>query len=812
MVLWTLAVVLGAVQWQHPAGMTTSETISEVRAKLDSQAWARALYAAHKNELDRWLAVPAEELARVFPRKRGNVYHNFSCPDDRNRLTFDPFNPDMFTCPQCQKTFPAETDPGVYERGDCYHGSMYDGWACLFYQMAGAVATDMALADRVEQIDKYTRRAVEILMIYADTIEHLPLDRPGEAASSRILTYHREGDNKVLFDLAQAYELLRDSMTAEQRARFEKVVLQRMLDDVILERIYTMDWNNVYQWHRTIVQTALALEREDLIDWSFGYGPFDPEREPEHRSLCRLVEKHFLPDGAYWELCSGYHLYPVHFFCEFAVLSRNLSKMDPVRFPPGKYDMTDSGAPSGTVLRNALHWFVSLAMPDRSMPTVGDSMAPRAGMDSYFPTAEVGYRFFDLRAVGDYENLRKGNRSWGALLYGAPEIVQHPSHDTSSYLSSGWVSLRNRWRDNDVWVGLNALQPGGGHQHADRLTLVTYAHGKLLALEKATPYNENGTRVLGTYAQSHNTVIVDRVTQKQGESLKSAEIPHVALFHAGPVARFAELRADNLYPQTSIYRRSVALIEDVIVDVFCVEGGATHDWMLHHAGGPPAFSLPMQDGVFEPREWLYNGTSRIRTARTDAQWTAQWTVDDVTSRLTMLDAPGTSVFGLETYPVDNAVITPDSPPCQTLCVRRENDVPFVAVWDAWKNEPNLQRVTRGTCDASLRIQTTSHTYFVLSGAGESRFEDGVELISDAPLSVVRDNDALAMVCGTRLELRRKDKALRVTVSAPATVSAEWNTEGWHADTHAPIQYDTYGGIDHPRTPPEVRVTLESDLE
>ena len=87
------------------------------------------------------------------------------------------------------------------------------------------------------------------------------------------------------------------------------------------------------------------------------------------------------------------------------------------------------------------------------------------------------------------------------------------------------MSLRNAWQGNRVWVGLNALIPGGGHQHADRLTLLTYSHGKLLALEKATPYNESVTRVLGTLSHSHNTVTVDTVSQRQGERLGGKEIP-----------------------------------------------------------------------------------------------------------------------------------------------------------------------------------------------------------------------------------------------------------------------------------------------
>ena len=81
----------------------------------------------------------------------------------------------------------------------------------------------------------------------------------------------------------------------------------------------------------------------------------------------------------------------------------------------------------------------------------------------------------------------------------------------------------------------------------------------------------------------------------------------------------------------------------------------------------------------------------------------------MTSRLTVLGAAGTDVHALQTYPIDNAVITPQSPPCQTPCVRRTSDEPFLAVGDAWIDKPNLQTVTRGEGGLSLRIQTVTNT-------------------------------------------------------------------------------------------------------
>ena len=119
------------VRWHHPAGLVTDESIAEVKAKLAAQDWARGTYTRQKAALAPWLAVPSAKLREVFPTRRGNVYHNFSCPVDRCRLTFDPFEAGAFKCPLCGKTFPPDTNAGIYAPADRYHGTMYDGWALV---------------------------------------------------------------------------------------------------------------------------------------------------------------------------------------------------------------------------------------------------------------------------------------------------------------------------------------------------------------------------------------------------------------------------------------------------------------------------------------------------------------------------------------------------------------------------------------------------------------------------------------------------------------------------------------------------------
>ena len=62
--------------------------------------------------------------------------------------------------------------------------------------------------------------------------------------------------------------------------------------------------------------------------------------------------------------------------------------------------------------------------------------------------------------------------------------------------------------------------------------------------------------------------------------------------------------------------------------------------MLHHAGAEPELNLALKDEPFEPAHWLAHGVPRARAGHTDGTWEARWKVKDVTSRLTMLGAPG----------------------------------------------------------------------------------------------------------------------------------------------------------------------------
>ena len=359
-----------------------------------------------------------------------------------------------------------------------------------------------------------------------------------------------------------------------------------------------------------------------------------------------------------------------------------------------------------------------------------------------------------------------------------------------------------------------------------------YSQDTLLALEKAVPYNDSAVRNVGVRSFSHNTVSIDGKTQPDlsrgnwkgippDEAFDTERLPVVRFFHDSPLVKFTEMRADKMYDNSSVYRRSVAVIEDIAVDRFDVRGGEVHDWIVNHSGTRPEFSIPMEPVRFQPVAWLLGGTTDSLGTRTDATWDARWKVENVTSRLTMLGSAGTEVFSNETYPLENASVTRLDPAVQTVNVRRRGDAhaPFLAVWDAWKEQPNLVSVEPGDREGSLLLQTRGHRYHLLFGPGEATFDDGWRLVSDGAFAVIRDEGEAVLVGGSRLEVETPGGKLELALEGTAGSTGEQDAalwamagpEGLKTRVAGAVQYDTVAGTDRPRPEPEFTVKAGGTL-
>lgn len=137
----------------------------------------------------------------------------------------------------------------------------------------------------------------------------------------------------------------------------------------------------------------------------------------------------------------------------------------------------------------------------------------------------------------------------------------------------------------DIWIyyGRNT-----GHGHKDTLNIGVHAYGLDLSPDLGYP-EETGSQpnrmewVSNTV--SHNTVVVDK--SKQNDIYVGTPIH----FDDGDMIDLIDVDAKEVYPQTDMYRRIVAMIKvnDEIsygVDFFRVKGGNDHHYSFHGYEGP----------------------------------------------------------------------------------------------------------------------------------------------------------------------------------------------------------------------------------
>ncbi|MBD3292435.1 MAG: hypothetical protein GF393_05895, partial [Armatimonadia bacterium] len=678
--------------WRHPAGLIDIATLHEIRHKRDTQQWARDVIESLDSGVQPWLQEPVERLEELLPKQRAGVYWLLICPHCREGLSFDPFNDATATCPRCGETFPLSEPSKATEPDGAYAGTLYDGWACWYLLRLSSAARNMALLHAMGGDEEYAQRAAAILLIFSEHLKALPVHGSGMRV---IWTYAYEGDMATLMPLATAYELLRNVeglFSPEEHRQIQQDLLKHWVDSVFrVEEDSSYRHNNMYRWLMTVALVGCALEDADYVQWAFGVGDYAPEVRPEHRSLAWLTANNYLDDGAFWGLCSAYHLYALGPHCQAMVLGKRLSHQMPELFPPRLYDEMAPDGMRGQVARNALKWFTAQAFPDLTMAPFGD-MGGRASLATYPLTAEIGYRYLGAEEVGSYPSIREGNRGLTALLYGAESIEERPWTYQSAHLTSGYVALKRETADNRLYAGLNALIPGSGHSHGDRLNLLTYSCDRMLTGEKRTRYDDPEQRVYSGASYAHNTVTVDETSQVHGNHLSEERVPHVETFVDLPALQVAEAHGDNVYPQTRVYRRVICQFDEYAVDVFRVEGGATHDWFYHGVGDRPKVSIPLDERQsFEPEEYVVRGESAYRTGMTGESFSATWTIPaepeaefagrrrDVYSRVTLAGASDQQVSILSTYP---------NPGRYSLMVRHTGtDEPFMAVHEAFFDEP-----------------------------------------------------------------------------------------------------------------------------
>jgi heparinase II/III-like protein len=190
-------------------------------------------------------------------------------------------------------------------------------------------------------------------------------------------------------------------------------------------------------------------------------------------------------------------------------------------------------------------------------------------------------------SFSDYDALFTPPLAATALRSDGRAVPPQPSRVFSGY---GYALLNNPadTRAVGIFYGLHVA-----HYHHDRLSFDLFANGQAMTPSLGYPDGANefnpGIFTWSKATVSHNTVTVDARQQQANPAGR------LLLFADGPFARALVADAPGTYPQASVYRRTLVMVdapraagakdEGYIVDFFDVAGGREHDYSLHGPTG-----------------------------------------------------------------------------------------------------------------------------------------------------------------------------------------------------------------------------------
>ncbi|WP_409343107.1 OmpL47-type beta-barrel domain-containing protein [Paenibacillus sp. MBLB4367] len=211
------------------------------------------------------------------------------------------------------------------------------------------------------------------------------------------------------------------------------------------------------------------------------------------------------------------------------------------------------------------------------------------------PVKELDFYGTDLNR---YESIARLNLAQGTHRISFEGIGKHPSsggfkmavrvlnllNAAARAERDAQAGGKNTLRDVWMFYGRNS-----SHGHRDTLNIGMHAFGLDLSPDLGYPKFSDTIDmhreqwVVNTI--SHNTVVVDKLKQSQNEG--AAEPKH---FDDTDLVKLIDVEAPNVYPQTTLYKRTTAMIKadgenSYAVDLFRVKGGTDHYFSFHGAEG-----------------------------------------------------------------------------------------------------------------------------------------------------------------------------------------------------------------------------------
>lgn len=394
-------------------------------------------------------------------------------------------------------------------------------------------------------------------------------------------------DPKLLAELSQ--RVGKTVVAADLRGLIEKNILRQIHDGIIAGTIQGNE--GMYQY--TMTNAAVVLDEPDTtdkwLDWVFADG--DARHGPATGgNMIRIFGEKVDGDGMGNEASPGYNSIWRSLFRQISdtlQIYGHYKRNSFVKIP--KY-------------KKMFEAPVRLACIDKFIPHIGDtgSTGSRGLSGTSLADTLYAYRTFkdpEFAQMAYFLNGKKTDGLRGDIFDAEPEAIskeiaaQIEKHGpyvfkTEDMAKYGCAILRSGSdadaRALSLYYGRNT-----GHGHRDTLNIELF--GMQMDLMPDLGYPEFATNWPPRYEWtfntiSHNTVVVDKIRQEPN-TLANA---HFVVEGKGVSA--AEVSADKPYSQTSLYQRTVAMVDVsptdfYVIDIFRVKGGKDHMYSLHGPEG-----------------------------------------------------------------------------------------------------------------------------------------------------------------------------------------------------------------------------------
>lgn len=711
-----------SAKWTLPVLLLTTVVATGQTTRVEPQAVKHPVLkhdvdpkraAAYERSVRRVMAMTEDEMLELVPTKSCIMF--CGCPNcsggqqENGQFDWTIERPFELRCRFCEHRFPSETYPmtatasGKNALGETVTYRYYldektgrDYWleaAADRLRRAWFVKQCQSLAACYHATKKptYARRSALILHRFAEAYPNMAVlsqwpyrrravAKPTPPYPSAGGKWGRWMAEEVPHGLAEAYDLIHESPELDKLSQERGVDVRRRIENdffrATVEYAFTFGkepigrhLNNMAPFYtRNIIQIGRVIGEPEYVHWG-------------HRWVREILREGFFYDGM-WHEAPSYHYQTI------GGVRRVIAALEGYSDPPGYQSPTD-----GLRLEN-----VDL---EKEVPFVAKAL--------------------DAPSTVAYPNGRicPAHDTW------ATSRTSPARHETVSTLLPGFgqASLGRGAGDDQFQAQLH-FSGGYGHEHADNLNLALFAKGAEMLSDVG--YTHTKLRRWTTSTVGHNTVVVDR----RDQTTRDSDGDLLLFLPDAADLSVCEARAPGAYPQlTEIYRRLLLLVpvsqaDAYLVDLFRVEGGTIHDWVLHGSADDEMTaecSLPLtarEGTLLEPGEtWTeplgesssllpYGLIRQVRQAEALAPFhvTFRYTgtkgpTADAGVRVHLLAGPATEVFlgqSPRVRPAEGDDRTVYDYWMPQLVVRRRGPAPlegvFAAVHEPFRPEPFLTKV------------------------------------------------------------------------------------------------------------------------